>query len=159
MNNETNELKKIKNIYKEVKDEYNLPNFGGLNKLELIEILKDQNSEIINKQLDEIYDERFKMIQEVSNDTTTLEWWNYKYQGERLFSNNNRFFVFLAHEKDFKDGKDLKKDITSIRDSITNKLDHLTLNDIHQIKYIYEKDKKVNGNYTINCISILVTKE
>ena len=34
------------------------------------------------------------MIQEVSNDTTTLEWWNYKYQGERLFSNNNRFFVF-----------------------------------------------------------------
>ena len=67
--------------------------------------------------------------------------------------------MFLAHEKDFKDGKDLKKDITSIRDSITNKLDHLTLNDIHQIKYIYEKDKKVNGNYTINCISILVTKE
>jgi len=159
LNNETNELKKIKNIYKEAKDEYNLPNFGGLSKLELIEILKDQNSETINKQLDEIYDERFKMIQEVSNDTTTLEWWNYKYQGERLFSNNNRFFVFLAHEKDFKDGKDLKKDITSIRDSITNKLDHLSLDDIHQIKYLYEKDKKVNGNYTINCISILVTKE
>ena len=159
LNNETNELKKIKNIYKDAKDEYNLPNFGGLSKLELIEILKDQNSETINKQLDEIYDERFKMIQEVSNDTTTLEWWNYKYQGERLFSNNNRFFVFLAHEKDFKDGKDLKKDITSIRDSITNKLDHLSLDDIHQIKYLYEKDKKVNGNYTINCISILVTKE
>lgn len=159
LNNETNELKKIKNIYKEAKDEYNLPNFGGLSKLELIEILKDQNSETINKQLDEIYDDRFKMIQEVSNDTTTLEWWNYKYQGERLFSNNNRFFVFLAHEKDFKDGKDLKKDITSIRDSITNKLDHLSLDDIHQIKYLYEKDKKVNGNYTINCISILVTKE
>ncbi len=159
LNNETNELKKIKNIYKDAKDEYNLPNFGGLSKLELIQILKDQNSETINKQLDEIYDERFKMIQEVSNDTTTLEWWNYKYQGERLFSNNNRFFVFLAHEKDFKDGKDLKKDITSIRDSITNKLDHLSLDDIHQIKYLYEKDKKVNGNYTINCISILVTKE
>lgn len=159
LKNETNELKKIKNIYKEAKDEYNLPNFGGLKKLELIEILKEQNSETINKQLEEIYDERFNMIKEVSNDTTSLEWWNYKYQGERLFSNNNRFFVFLAHEKDFKDGKDLKKDITSIRDSITNKLDNLTLDDIHQIKYIYEKDKKVNGNYTINCISILITKE
>lgn len=99
------------------------------------------------------------MIKEISNDIEPLEWWNYKFQGERLFSNNNRFFVFLAHQKSFLDGKDLKKDITEIRNSITKKLDNLTLAEIHKINYIYEKDPKVNGNYAINCVSILVTKE
>lgn len=99
------------------------------------------------------------MIDDINNNITTLEWWNYKYQGERLFSNNNRFFVFLAHKNSFEDGKDLKKNIIEIRDKIKNKLDNLTLADVHTIRYIYEKDQKVNGNYLINCISILIAKE
>ena len=106
-----------------------------------------------------IYKNRLNMVNEISKNIKPLEWWNYKFQGERLFSNNNRFFVFLTHKRVFRDGKDLKKDVNDIRDSITRKLDTLTLSDIHEIKYIYEKDQKVNGNYTINCVSILVAKE
>lgn len=159
INKNSNELKKIKKIYKNVKSKFNLPNYGGMSKLELIEVLKNQNDKVINEQLDEIYNERLKMIKEISNDIMPLEWWNYKYQGERLFSNNNRFFVFLAHEKDFKDGKDLKKDIILIRNTITNKLDNLSLNDVHKIKYSYENASKLKSNYIINCISILITKE
>ena len=136
-----------------------MPNYGGLSKLELIEILQEQNSKEIDSKLNTVFENRNKMVNEIADNIEPLEWWNYKYQGERLFSNNNRFFVFLAHKNEFKDGKDLKKDIKSIRDSITKKLDNLTLNDIHQIKYLYDKDPRVNGNYTINCISILVAKE
>lgn len=153
------ELKKIKDIYKNAKNSFNLPNYGGLGKLEMLEILKEQNNVEINDEMELIYKNRLNMVNEISKNIKPLEWWNYKFQGERLFSNNNRFFVFLTHKSVFRDGKDLKKDVNDIRDSITRKLDTLTLNDIHEIKYIYEKDQKVNGNYTINCVSILVAKE
>lgn len=157
--NNDNEIKVIKDIYKNAKNEFDLPNYGGLSKLELIEILKSQDNEFINNEISLIYENREKIIDEISDDIRPLEWWNYKFQGERLFSNNNRFFVFLAHKKDFKDGKDLKKDISDIRESITKKLDNISLSDLHEIKYIYEKDVKFNGDYTVNCISILVAKD
>ena len=157
--NNDNEIKVIKDIYKNAKNEFDLPNYGGLSKLELIEILKSQDNEFINNEISLIYENREKMIDEISDDIRPLEWWNYKFQGERLFSNNNRFFVFLAHKKDFRDGKDLKKDISDIRESITKKLDNISLSDLHEIKYIYEKDVKFNGDYTVNCISILVAKD
>lgn len=153
------ELKKIKDIYKNAKNSFNLPNYGGLGKLEMLEILKEQNNAEINDEMELIYENRLNMVNEISKNIKPLEWWNYKFQGERLFSNNNRFFVFLTHKSVFRDGKDLKKDVNDIRDSITRKLDTLTLSDIHEIKYIYEKDQRVNGNYTINCVSILVAKE
>lgn len=153
------EFKKIKDIYKNAKNSFNLPNYGGLGKLEMLEILKEQNNAEINDEMELIYKNRLNMVNEISKNIKPLEWWNYKFQGERLFSNNNRFFVFLTHKSVFRDGKDLKKDVNDIRDSITRKLDTLTLNDIHEIKYIYEKDQRVNGNYTINCVSILVAKE
>lgn len=158
-NNRDSEIKKIKKYYSSIKNEYSLQNYGGLSKIELLEILKNLNDEEINEKIDEFYNNRKNMIFEIQNNIKPLEWWNYKFQGERLFSNNNRLFVFLAHLNDFKDGKDLKKDITDIRSAITSKLDNLTLDDIHTINYVYEKDPKVNGNYSINCISILITKE
>lgn len=158
-NNNESEIKVIKKYYSSIKNQYHLQNYGGLSKLELLEILKNLNNDEINDKLEEFYANRKNMIFEIQDNIKPLEWWNYKYQGERLFSNNNRLFVFLAHLNEFKDGKDLKKDITDIRTAITNKLDNLTLNDIHIINYIYEKDPRVNGQYSINCISILITKE
>lgn len=158
-NNNESEIKKIKEYYRSLKNDYNLPNYGKLSKIELLEILKSINEDDVHEKINFFYKNREKMIKEIQNNTEPLEWWNYKYQGERLFSNNNRFFVFLAHLNKFKDGKDLKKDITEIRTAITNKLDNLTLKDVHKINYVYEKDPKVNGYYSINCISILITKE
>lgn len=153
------EIKKIKNYYRSLKNEYNLMNYGNLSKLELLEVLKEINEQVINQKVSEFYTNRKKMIISIQNDIKPLEWWNYKFQGERLFSNNNRLFVFLAHLNEFRDGKDLKKNIKEIRNAITNKLNNLTLNDIHKINYIYEKDPKVNGYYSVNCVSILIAKE
>ena len=82
------ELKKIKNIYKKSKANFNLPNYGKLSKLEMIEILKEQNNIDINNQLESVYKNRLNMVNEISKNIKPLEWWNYKFQGERLFSVN-----------------------------------------------------------------------
>lgn len=107
-----NEFKKIKDIYKKAKSRFNLPNYGNLSKLEIIEILRNQKNDEINYELELIYKNKLNMVNEIYKNVKPLEWWNYKCPGERLFSNNNRFFVFLTHKSVFRDGKDLKKDIS-----------------------------------------------
>lgn len=73
------EINKIKNLYKSVKRKFNLPNYGRLSKLEMLEILKSKNDSSLNKQLDLISNERRKMVEELSVNIKPLEWWNYKY--------------------------------------------------------------------------------
>lgn len=153
------EIKEIKTICRENKSKYNLPNYGKKTKLELLEILTEIDDIQIKNKIKEIYDNRLKMVQEISKNLKPLEWWNYKFQGERLFSNNNRFFVFLVHANKFLDGKDIKKEIKRIRQEIKYKLDNLSFEDIHKIKYVYEKDKKNYGEYTVVCTSLIIIKE
>lgn len=87
-----------------------------------------------------------------------LEWWNYKYQGERLFCNNNRLFVFLAYKTKFIDGRDLKGNTAEIERKINNLLDNLSSNSIHTIKYHYEKDPKLVGDYTVYSLSTIYSE-
>ena len=87
-----------------------------------------------------------------------LEWWNYKYQGERLFCNNNRLFVFLAYKTKFVDGRDLKGNITEIERKINTLLDNLSKESIHTIKYYYEKDPKLIGDYTVYSLSTIYSE-
>lgn len=87
-----------------------------------------------------------------------LEWWNYKYQGERLFCNNNRLFVFLAYKTKFVDGRDLKGNTTEIERKINTLLDNLSSTSIHTIKYHYEKDPKLVGNYTVYSLSTIYSE-
>ena len=87
-----------------------------------------------------------------------LEWWNYKYQGERLFCNNNRLFVFLAYKTKFVDGRDLKGNTTEIERKINALLDSLSKKSIHTIKYHYEKDPKLIGDYTVYSLSTIYSE-
>lgn len=87
-----------------------------------------------------------------------LEWWNYKYQGERLFCNNNRLFVFLAYKTKFTDGRSLKGDTVEIERKINDLLDHLSPDSIHKIQYHYEKDPKLEGDYTVYSLSTIYSE-
>lgn len=87
-----------------------------------------------------------------------LEWWNYKYQGERLFCNNNRLFVFLAYKTKFVDGRDLKGNTAEIGRKINELLDNLSTSSIHTIKYHYEKDSKLVGDYTVYSLSTIYSE-
>ena len=97
-------------------------------------------------------------VPNTQNTLKMLEWWNYKYQGERLFCNNNRLFVFLAYKTKFIDGRELKGNTAEIERKINSLLDTISANSIHTIKYHYEKDAKLEGDYTVYSLSTIYSE-
>lgn len=87
-----------------------------------------------------------------------LEWWNYKYQGERLFCNNNRLFVFLAYKNKFIDGRELKGKINEIGSRINELLNDLSADRLHTIKYFYDKEASLEGKYTAKSVSTIYSE-
>lgn len=157
-NSETNELQRIKSFYKQLKKsdkQLNLPNYGCLSKVELLNILSlsgNQNAEMFVR---EITEQHKKNVPTNSEELFPLEWWNYKYQGERLFCNNNRLFVFLAYTDKFVDGRELKGKITEIGQKINELLNEITHNNIHTIHYHYDKDAALIGDYEALSLSTI----
>lgn len=154
------EIQKIKKIFIETKS-IHLTNIGKLKKQQLLDILithkeKDNKIKIF---LDEIFNERISLINNIklNNNIKAVEWWNYKYQGERLFKNNNRFFVFLAYEDSFMDARQIKGQLEKIKTEVTNYLDNFCFNKINKINYHYDKDKSLKGDYTIFSTSLLIS--
>ena len=89
------------------------------------------------------------------NELNSLEWWNYKYQGERLFCNNNRLFVFLAYKNKFTDGRELKGKTDEIGKNIKALIDNTTKSSIHTIRYHYDKDAGLEGDYVALAMSTI----
>jgi len=152
------EIEKIKVFYKSIKKERELPNYGGLKKIEIINILNlvdDETKDFI----EQVRVERSEIVEKLGDKLRSVEWWNYKYQGERLFKNNNRFFVFLAYKNSFEDARPLKGDLISIKNKVVDKLNSLSQDDMgfHKIKYYYQKDKGLEGGYEVISTSVLVT--
>lgn len=86
-----------------------------------------------------------------------LEWWNYKFQGENLFCNNNRLFVFLAFKDRFIDGRELKGKTAEIGNKINELLDDISVEKIHTIKYHYDSTSRV-GDYSALAISTIYSE-
>lgn len=149
------ELIKIKNFYSSIKRSKKLPNYGDLSKVELIDILDNNGSAETVAFINEITDSRTQYVTEITNDLHPLEWWNYKYQGERKFCNNNRIFIFLAYKNRFIDGRPLKGNTEKIGEQIINLLNSITKNDLHKISYKYEKDESLKGNYSALAFSTI----
>lgn len=155
------ELSVIKNFYASKKRELNLPNYGSLSKNQLIEILKHQqgkDAEIKNF-LQDIFGKRKQMTAQLNKDLKKLAWWNYKYQGARLFCNNNRFFIFLAYTNSFEDARPLKGNLDVISRSIGRTLDTLTCKDFHKVRYKYNGDETLYGTYEATALSVLITAQ
>ncbi len=141
----TNEFVQIKEYYKQYKKLHRaaeLPNLKGLTKNEICEKLVSTGDEDAIYFVDQIKKEHLQYVPSTSTDLKKLEWWNYKYQGERLFCNNNRFFVFLAYKDRFVDGRELKGKTEEIGQRINAVLDDLSEDKIHKVRYYYEKDRK-----------------
>ena len=85
----------------------------------------------------------------------SLEWWNYKYQGERLFCNNNRIFLFLAYTDRFVDGRELKGRTAQISALVTRLLDGVNAESIHTVRYRYTKDAGLTGSYQALSLSAI----
>lgn len=151
------EIEIIKDFYKNKKNEFDLPNIGDQEKGDLLLNIQSKIKTKDAKNLkDKIMEIRRKTLSNVAKDPASLEWWNYKFQGERLFKNNNRFFIFLAYEDSFTDARSIKGNQELIKKQITKKLDSLTENEINKIQYRYEKDKSLKGDYIALSSSVLI---
>lgn len=157
------ELEKIKDYYKRFKKEHKdrqLPNISYFKTdtkeslASYIENLDCDSAKFIN----EMQKNHAKYVPSDAEALKKLEWWNYKYQGERLFCNNNRLFVFLAYKTKFKDGRELKGRITEITKKINELLDSLSSSSVHTIKYHYDKDTKLTGNYDVLSLSTIYSE-
>ena len=154
------ESEKIKDIYKANKKRLSLPNMGGLKTNQLIQELKEKEGDPeISKFLAKITEERKNIVTSTIENSKILEWWNYKYQGERLFCNNNRFFIFLTYLDKFQDARELKGHINEISEKINELLNNITLDKVNTIQYHYDKEKKYEKDYTVQAMSIVYVNE
>lgn len=157
----TNELKQIRSIYNGYKKEHkelSLLAASKLSKAEMITILEKSSDANILKEIKKLKKNHINYVPETADDLEKLEWWNYKFQGERLFCNNNRLFVFIAFTDKFTDGRELKGKTKEIGKKITELLDNLRMIDIHKIKYHYEKEASLVGDYTAFALSTIYSE-
>lgn len=152
-----NELKQIKDYYGSIKRTFDLPNYGGLKKSEIVEVLKNKHINAIDEKLNEFYAKRLEMVNSLEQNKKSIEWWNYKFQGERLFKNNNRFYIFLVYDDSFDDARPLKGKIELIADKVNTELNKLKNGEYNVIKYYYDKDPSVRGEYEIVSTSVLIS--
>ena len=158
---ETNEIKKIKSYYSSFRREHkslNLPKLKGLEKNDFCDILLSTKDSNATQFVIEMKQNHRAYVPYDSNGLHPLEWWNYKFQGERLFCNNNRLFVFLAYFDKFVDGRELKGKTAEIGIKIKQLLDNLSSNNLHVIKYHYDKDASLVGDYAALSISTIYSE-
>ncbi|WP_263832432.1 hypothetical protein [Sulfurospirillum oryzae] len=154
------ELKEIKTYYSQIKLKYDLPNMSKLSQQGMVDILLKYNQTETEKLLEQLIAKRRTCIKQLETDRKILEWWNYKNQGERLFKNNNRFFVFLAYRNSFEDARPLKGNVDSLKNLISRQLDAISNGqELNTINYYYDKDKNLKGSYTINATSVIYASE
>lgn len=152
------EIKAIKSYYSAYKHAHKaagLPNLGGLGKNDLCEKLISTGDVDARRFVSEMKERHGQYVSAAPESLHRLEWWNYKYQGERLFCNNNRLFVFLAYTNKFVDGRELKGKTAEIGQKIQDLLDHLTEAGIRTVKYHYDKDPSLTGDYTAQSLSTI----
>lgn len=151
------EFQQIKDYYRSIKRTYNLPNYGDLKKSEIIEVLKSKHISAIDEKLNEFYLKRLDMVNSLEQNKKSIEWWNYKFQGERLFKNNNRFYIFLVYDDSFDDARPLKGKIELIADKVKTELNKLKNGEYNIIKYYYDKEQSKSGAYEIISTSVLIS--
>lgn len=160
-NSATSEIKKIKSFYSSFKRQHrdlNLPNYGGLDKNNLCDLLLSTTDADAISFVEEMKRDHSHYVPATTDELYPLEWWNYKYQGERLFCNNNRLFVFIAFKDRFVDGRELKGKTAEIGAKITELLDHMTEASIHTVNYHYDKEASLIGNYSALSLSTIYSE-
>ena len=157
------ELETIKKYYKDYKKAHKgitLPNISTFKK-DTKATMSDYIctlGEDAQKFISDLKDAHAAYVPSDQDSLKMLEWWNYKFQGERLFCNNNRLFVFLAYKNQFIDGRDLKGNTDELERKINNLLDSVSLKTIHTVKYHYDKEAKLVGDYTVYSLSTIYSK-
>lgn len=152
------ELKIIRRYYQRFRKSHSglhLETASKLSKSEIIDILAEYGDDEDKSFITEVQKTHKKYVPTTNEELKTLEWWNYKYQGERLFCNNNRLFVFLAFTDKFVDGRELKGKTKEISVKIKEMLDNISTSTIHDIHYYYDKEAGLEKTYHAKSLSTI----
>ncbi|MBQ2902746.1 MAG: hypothetical protein IJE49_13005 [Agathobacter sp.] len=155
---ELNIIRSYYNAYKNSHKKLGLTAASKLTKYDLVSYIAQIGDPVSQDFIVKIENTREKYVPNTSDELKVLEWWNYKYQGERLFCNNNRLFVFVAYKKRFIDGRELKGKTEEIGKKITELLDSLTEESIHEVHYHYDKEDNLVGDYTALSLSTIYSE-
>lgn len=155
---ELNILRDYYRTYRNKQKNKNMPVPSKLTKVDLVNYIQGFHDAPSQQFLYEVQKQHSQYVPSSSQDLRALEWWNYKYQGERLFCNNNRFFVFISYKNQFADGRELKGKTQLIGNNITNFLNNMSINSIHEIHYHYDKEVSLAGDYTALALSTIYSE-
>lgn len=155
---ELQHIRQYYNAFKREHREMDLLAASKLSKNELISFIISIGDDASSNFVAEVELNHAKFVPSTAEQLKMLEWWNYKYQGERLFCNNNRLFVFLAYKNKFIDGRELKGKTEEIGKRINALLDSLDESSIHTIHYHYNKEAQLEADYTALSISTIYSE-
>lgn len=155
------EFNKIKDFYKQLKQkskDLKLPNLSGMSKSDVIAQIEQCQCKSCSDFISKAKRDRSSLVSKTASNLKMLEWWNYKYQGERLFCNNNRIFLFLSYKQNFGDARELKADVKNIQKIVNSLMCNIKNSSVHNINYVYEKDERYNGTYSAKSLSAIYCK-
>lgn len=158
LDDQESELKTIRKYYSTFRRNHprlELEPASKLSKADIVDILIEKGTQEDRQFVNEMQIRHQNYVPMHAEAFHMLEWWNYKYQGERLFCNNNRLFVFLTYCQRFVDGRELKGKTKEIGAKIKAMLDSITLADIHDIHYHYDKEASLERDYKAKSLSTI----
>lgn len=135
--------RKIDQLIQEILNNENLYTNGG----------RDALIEVINM--------RRHNVDLCKNHPEVLAKFYYEDQGERLFNNNNRFYVILIDHNSFEKAWRMKRRFSLIKTTVNNFLNSRDFNDddFLNITYFYNKSERNRGNFDIQALLILIEND
>lgn len=148
----------IKSIFKESKDHH----IYNRSFEEMINFIKDTPKGDFRskglKTISSLCEARKEEIASLKENLTPLHKWNYTNQGERLFNNNYRFFIYLADPASLKDSRYLKSKIPEIKNKLTPFLDNFSKDKLSRLSYTYTQ-AEYRGDYSVYATGLLYCTE
>lgn len=101
---------------------------------EIVEKMKDRNTEFCNASLQQIKSVRLDILQEVIENPKMLAQNLYEEQGEMRFDSSNRLFLVLVDREDFDNSWKLKRNLDALRPGILSYLDTFSQKQIDDLR-------------------------
>lgn len=124
---------------------------------EIVEKMKDRNSDFCNFVLGTLKEEKLQILQEVQCNPKILAKWLYENQGEMRFGSENRLFLVLVDSEDFSGSWKLKRNLDLLKPVIMKYLDSFENKKIEDLKVTFNYKGK-SQNFTALTDVIFVVK-
>jgi hypothetical protein len=108
---------------------------------EIIEKMKDKNSDSCNSALYQLKEQNIEILKEAINNPRTLSKWLYENQGEMRFGSENRLYLVLVDTEDFSNSWKLKRNQDLLSPVITKYLDEFSNKNI-RVDFSYKGKTK-----------------